>query len=574
MKVFDSILKIESQIKSDPFNPAYHIALARSYLEEGNEEQSRKIIATKRKLPSKDPAIHFEWGMLCEELGMSHQARESYEQAISLDPENPEYHFRIGLLYYEKGAWERVLKHFHKTISLSKNYPEARKILSSIYEEMGHYGIASAISYTKIEKEESVSVPKTFEFILKERELSLFLNLFQGREFGFAKYSIGPEGDITHIYVDKGLIFSEILKHLHGEQTIGVYPLRSDKTLKFCAINIKIPRRRLLANIKNVGFLSISENHIHHYSMEIKERIKQRGISSYLEKPGDRERRLWFFFEEFIPFELAERFLNSIFDYVQSPSLDISINLLLGFRGAGIGFEDHPIMLPLGVNPRTGKRSLFIDENESPYEDQITFLRKVRRIRQDEIRAFLRGSKTIELSSVSGEVIKELQRRCPVVDDIIRKAQLGRTLTDEEKKTLYFTIGFLPDGKRFIHEILEPCPDYRPNRVEKILKKIKGSPISCPTIRRLMPERTAYLSCNCLFEIPTDGYPSPLIHVDPGLVKKSDSFIDKSKIEKDSTSLDELRRQYVLICKKIEQLEKERKILNEKIRTIAGEVSK
>ncbi len=570
MKVFDSILKIESQIKSDPYNPVHHIALARAFLEEGNEEQARRIIVTKRKLPSKDPAIHFEWGRLCEELGMSHQARESYEQAISLDPESPEYHFRLGLLYYEKGAWEKVIKHFHKTISLSENYPEVKKVLSSIYEEMGHYGIASAISNTKIEKEESVSVPKTFELILKERELSLFLNLFQGREFGFAKYTISPEGDITHIYVDKGLIFSEILKHLHGEHTIGVYPLRSDKTLKFCAINIKIPRRRLLANIKNTGFLSISENHIHQYALEIRERVKERGIFTYLEKPGDRERRLWFFFEEFIPFEFAERFLNSIFDYVQSPSLDISINFLIGFREAGIGFEDHPVMLPLGINPRTGKRCLFIDNDGNSYEDQIAFLKKVRRIRQDEIRAFLKGSKPVELSSTTIEAIKDLQRRCPVVNDIILKAQSGRSLIDEEKKTIFFTIGFLPDGKRLIHNILEPCPDYRPNRVEKILKKIKGSPISCPKIRRLMPERTAYLSCNCLFEIPAEGYPSPLIHVDPDLVKRSDTFLNKSKVEKENASLDELRRQYIFVCRKIEQLEKEKKILNEKIRSIVG----
>src|SRR3972149_4940391 len=111
MKIYEFILNLESQIKSDPFNPLRHIALAKAYMEEGDEERARKVVAIKRRLPSKDPPVHFEWGMLCEELGMARQARESYEQAIALSPNNANYHFRLDLLYQEKGAWERTLKH-------------------------------------------------------------------------------------------------------------------------------------------------------------------------------------------------------------------------------------------------------------------------------------------------------------------------------------------------------------------------------------------------------------------------------------------------------------------------------
>lgn len=104
MKFSERIIEVELNTKSDPFNPLHHIALAKAYLEEGDEERARKVVAIKRRLPSKDPSIHFEWGKLCEELGMACQARESYEQAIALDPKNSDYHFRLAYLYHEKGA--------------------------------------------------------------------------------------------------------------------------------------------------------------------------------------------------------------------------------------------------------------------------------------------------------------------------------------------------------------------------------------------------------------------------------------------------------------------------------------
>ena len=158
-----NIKDIEAQIKTDPFNPAHHIALAVAYLEEGDEERARKVIAIKRRLPSKDPSVHFEWGRLCEELGMARQARESYEQAIALSPNNPEYHFRLALLYHEKGAWERTLKHLQKTISLSPQNGDAKTMLASLYEEMGFKGSAIAV-HGKERRTDSVFQTLSFDF--------------------------------------------------------------------------------------------------------------------------------------------------------------------------------------------------------------------------------------------------------------------------------------------------------------------------------------------------------------------------------------------------------------------------
>lgn len=289
-----TISDIESQIKTDPFNPMHHIALAKTYLEDGDEERARKIIAIKRRLPSKDPIVHFEWGRLCEELGMARQARESYEQAIALSPNNADYHFRLALLFYEKGAWEKSLRHLEKTIVLSPQNLEAKKMLASIYEELGLSGLADNL---RGKERKTAFTPQTISFELKEKDTSFLLSLFKGRDIGYAQYQIGTSGNVIHSYINGIMGFEEVSKHIKGEETYGIYPLRSDKTLKFATIRIRIPWKRLLLNIKNEGFLALSEDHVHHYSKRIIAKAMEYGISVYFENPGDRERRVWFFFE-------------------------------------------------------------------------------------------------------------------------------------------------------------------------------------------------------------------------------------------------------------------------------------
>jgi len=505
-----NISDLESRIKSDPYNPAHHIALARAYLDEGDEERARRVVAIKRKLPSKDPAVHFEWGRLGEELGMAAQARESYEQAVALDPTNPDYHFRTAFLHYERGGWERALKHLEKTVALSQENAEAQRLLASLYEEMGFKKLARGLR--GLEERKAGAPPSVLPSGPSGRDISLILSLFKGREFGYARFVLGTAGSVSFDHVNGIIGDQEILQHLSGESTYGMYPLRSDRTLNHCAIHIRIPWRRLVANIKNSGFLVISESHVHDYARKIVGKAEEFAVPAYLEDPGDRERRIWFFFQEFIPMELSRRFLNAILDKVPAPGLDLSVDLLLGYRASGIGHEDSPVALPLGINPRTGKRSLFIDEEGEPSEDQFLFVRKIRPISRRGIKALLKSDRRSSIS-IPLQGLRHLQEKCPVVNDILLKAHSGRNLRPEEKQVLFFILGFLPDGCSVLHHVLEPCPDYRPKKVDQMVSRLGAHPVSCPKIRHLLPDTTAYVRCDCSFDLPAGNYPSPLLHL-------------------------------------------------------------
>jgi hypothetical protein len=545
-----TIQDIQTKIKTDPFNPLHHIALARAYLEKGDEERARKVIAIKRQLPSTDPSVHFEWGRLCEEIGMARQARESYERAIALSPNNPEYHFRLSLLYHEKGAIERTLKHLQKTVSLSPQNDDAKRMLSSLYEEMGFKGSAIAVHGQAKRTSPNCQPPS---FVVSEEDVDIILDLFGGREFGYAMSDLSRTGISSPSFVKGVLGYSEIYTHLRGEETYGVYPLRADRTLKFGCIHVAIPWRKVLENTKNEGFLTLMEQGVHQYAREVVEKSREYGIQAYLENPGERDRRVWFFFEEFIPVELAKRFLNVLLDKTPAPPSDTAVGLLLGVKGKGIGHEDHPVMLPLGLNRRTGKRCYFVDEQGDRYEDQLLWVKKMRPITRTEIQSFIVSAerRRHERVRTDSEALKRLEKSCPVVAEIIRKARSGRMLRHEEKMVVFFSLGFLKDNLKSLHSVLEPCPDYRPKKVDRLASRLKSSPISCPKIRELLPETTAYLPCNCSFSIPEGSYPSPLLHVDPGLVP---SRTEKSP----STRLAESLKEYNDLNYKIEALTKRR----------------
>jgi len=550
-------LDIESRIKTDPFNPLHHIELARAYLEGGNEERARKVIAIKRMLPSKDPSIHFEWGKLCEELGMARQARESYEQAIALSPNNADYHFRLALLYYEKGSWERTLKHLQKTVSLSPQNADAKMMLASFYEEMGFKGSAMAV-HGRGRMPDLVFQTLSFDF--SDEDMDTILDLFRGKEFGYATYHLSGSGIANPSFVKGILEFNEIRSHIRGEETYGVYLLRGDRTLRFTCIHIAIPWRKVLENTKNAGFLALLEQKVHQYSREIIEKSREYGIPAYLEDSGERDRRVWFFFEEFVPMELAERFVNALLDKVPAPSSDIAVAFFLGVKGKGIGYEDHPVMLPLGFNRRTGKRCFFIDEYGDPFEDQLLWVKKIRPITRSEIQGFIMSTERRKYDWYLGdyEPLKRLEKNCPVLGEVIRKARSGRMLRHEEKMVVFFTLGFLRDNFKSLHRVLEPCPDYRPKKVDRLASRLKSNPISCPKIRQLLPDLTSYLKCACSFEISEGGYPSPLLHIDEKQmpVRKRDPM---------SLSIEEMKKRYSMICQQIDQLIKEKKELEQVI---------
>ena len=153
----------------------------------------------------------------------------------------------------------------------------------------------------------------------------------------------------------------------------------------------------------------------------------------------------------------------------------------------------------------------------------------------------------------------------PVIEEVARKARSGRMLNHEEKLVVFFTLGFLNDSLKSLHSVLEPCPDYRPKKVDRLASRLKSNPISCPKIRELLPETTAYLLCNCSFPIPEGSYPSPLLHIDPKLVPSRAERLSSFRHE-------EILKEYNALNVRIKELLKRRGELKLILRNVQPEV--
>jgi len=189
-------------------------------------------------------------------------------------------------------------------------------------------------------------------------------------------------------------------RHLRGIETLGLYPMNTDETCYFLAIDFDddgweqdISILREICDEKNLAFAverSRSGNGAH----------------------------VWFFFEEKITSIAARKFGSSLLTYAMSKRHEIK------FQSYDRLFPNQDIMpkgglgnliaLPLQKKARMNKNSVFIDKNFKPYEDQWSFLSSVDRLKKEEINyytsEFCVGNELGSLKEVEEENIKPWEK--------------------------------------------------------------------------------------------------------------------------------------------------------------------
>jgi len=238
-----------------------------------------------------------------------------------------------------------------------------------------------------------------------------------------------------------------------------------------------------------------------------------------------------------------------------------------GMEVSAEGWRHAPIILPLGVNRKTGTKCLFMNFEGSLCDDQLECFAKIRAVKIQDIRSIisrLRGGKQIPLP-VSGGIepsaAATLIKSCPVAAEIIKKARAGRRLSEQEKMFIYYTLGFAGDRGVSLHFALEMSPDYRPEKTDRLLAQLRPNPVSCPKIRELLPEITAYVGCDCALPVPDGGYPSPLIHIDPKLVQgKRRHYVNEQ------TPLQEMARRYICAHREMQEIVKTMQVIENRIK--------
>lgn len=240
------------------------------------------------------------------------------------------------------------------------------------------------------------SPPSVTSSSTNDEKAELFQSLFKGREDIYARRWESKDGQKTgyapacrnewvrgvcekprikcggcknreSIPLDRNVI----ARHLSGKEVVGIYPLLSDETCLFLAMDFDEEDWR-----KDVAALrQVCENH----AISIAVERSRSGNGAHI----------WFFFDEPISASAARKFgavlLTSVMEQYSGMKFSSYDRLFPNQDTMPKGGFGNLIALPLQRKSRSAGNCVFIDENCVPYADQWAFLSTLRRLTVDDL---------------------------------------------------------------------------------------------------------------------------------------------------------------------------------------------
>jgi hypothetical protein len=362
---------------------------------------------------------------------------------------------------------------------------------------------------------EAASLP--FERLRRRQDvIDHFLALFSGREDRFARqWANKSENKHGYVPVDRPMDRADIEEHIRGVKTCGIYLMKSDATVSAAVIDMDLAKKFRMAKVTAEDRQTIYRER-EYLLTRIREMSGDLGLKPLVEFSGGKGFHFWFLFNPPLAAGMARNALSRVTD---SLARDVTAFHLEVFpkqdylSGKGYG---NLVKLPLGVHRLTGKRSFFVACRDHTDAAQLEFLMTVHPTDPGRLISILNTPENAEvvlhpaLKTIADKhpKIYTVECRCAPLAQIAAVCRSGKELTLREEKMLYQTIGFLPEGKAYLHDLMAFQPDYNTHLVDYKLSRVRGTPLGCRRIHSLLN----YAGDYCLFE-KTSGYPHPLMHL-------------------------------------------------------------
>ncbi len=344
------------------------------------------------------------------------------------------------------------------------------------------------------------------------------------------------------------------MAHLEGDLTLGVYPVRSDGTVSFAAVDIDVKKEFLPQRRLDPAFAATVEESMRGGLRKLIARCNDRNLPAMAEWSGKKGYHLWLFFETPVAARAVRLLLKQLIQGLGAEEM-WSLELFPKQDRVPEGGIGNLIKLPLGIHLGTGKRSTFLEAGTLEPQCALEALRTMRTIpasclpattsapvptaEREPTRAdrsstcrssgsFLgrrrrrggrwRGPRRDDLwspeSAPDGKAaVRAVFENCPVLRSLLKKATREGHLTHGERVVLLYTLGHLgPVGFQALHKIISHCSDYDPDVTARHCEGMWPSPIGCTGIARWLPETVERHCTECQFAIPENGYPTPLLH--------------------------------------------------------------
>jgi len=490
---------------------------------------------TMTKIPIEDfndENTYFQWGILNELLDRENEAIDAYHSAYRLNTEHGDAAYRLGVYFLNQGNMEKALRFLQKAVQIKPDWGLAQFFLATALKKFNLDGAARKAFFRAYELDPSLkkkmlpnkSFPKnkayveSFQFNNKNTQLSK--QLFSGREGVFARQWCDKTGRTGYAPVHIHLNNQEVTNHLTGKETLGIYVLRSDNTVNFLVIDIDISKT--IRSEKTMDNYSQQrwEEMAHVEAVSIQKLAQKLGITAYIENSGFKGRHVWFFYSEPVPAREAIAFAKNVIAEKGATPPGLTMEIFpkeprIGVKGLG-----SLIKMPLGVHKLTGRRCFFLEASGKQFFDQWHVLQNINKINRTQFeQAFDKlktGKLNIEEDQVDVSEIEKMIKKCNVLKHLIDKVEKEHHLTHVDRLTILHTTGhFKETGKYFVHKIIGKTYNYDYRVTERWIKRLKGSPVSCPKIRDWQSHITPSIGCFCKFPETSKCYPTPILHVKP-----------------------------------------------------------
>lgn len=514
---------------------------------------------------------HREWALLCEQAGLLSLAFSEFQLALRDDPHDPVAAFHLAQHYRERGDTGRAVGLLERLLTgdparlpwlemyveiLMDEGAEPRAEQAIARAEQNGLSAAHAATLRRATAGQKAAAagrgeatPAVPELAPTDADCVRFCTLFAGQEGVHARQWVRKDGEVGYSPVHEPFTPAVARNHLLGSYTVGIYPTRLDNTATFFALDLDIDKPTLTRAHGDPLFAQSLRDTLRAEGPRLLLALRELGFHALFENSGYKGRHYWVFLEQPEGTDTLH-LLGRLLLAWQSPQLAPGLHLeyfpkQAKLRGKNLG---NLIKLPLGIHRRTGYRSMFLDNEGRPLSEPLAALRAAVRLPREDLYAAIQKLKTLapashEAASVDTEKsappdiaepvpgpppplppavwteadfeadprVRQVLGNCPTLAALKQQVDECQRLSHEEQLVLIHSLGHLEGGPQAVNYLLAKCVDVGP---EKYMKdRLKGNPISCPSIRKKIPHLTRRVACNCAFEFAADRYPTPVLHL-------------------------------------------------------------
>jgi hypothetical protein len=498
--------KIEERASAAPDPALIFSVLEKDIFAGENSDRCRQVLSKTNIWQALNPDRQLRWARLAQAAGEMNTALAVLTHITRTQPQFQE-------------AWQELLELLlilDRKEEIAANLVFMKQHMPAGFHDQWMQKAQGRLQVSDDGAADAAAVP--FERLRRRQELiDHYLFLFSGREDRFARqWANKAENKQGYVPVDRPMDRADVEDHISGVKTYGMYLMKSDAAVAAAVIDVDLAKKFRGVKVSAEDKQAIFRERAYLLS-RITELAGAMGLKPLGEFSGGKGFHFWFLFHPPLPARLARNALTRI---AEPLSRDVTTFHLEVFpkqdhlSGKGYG---NLVKLPLGVHRLSGKRSFFIGCRDHAETAQLEFLMTVKPTDPGNLMEILSTPENAEIvmhpamkpfADKHPELYK-LECRCAPIAQIAAACRTGKELTLREEKILYQTIGFLPEGKAYLHDLMACQPDYNTHLVDYKLSRVRSTPLGCKRIHSLLN----YMGDFCRFDKKA-AYLHPLLHLD------------------------------------------------------------